>query len=69
MRGGGEDKENKNLNLKSKNDEGGGDKESKNLNLKSENDCPDETQNHPGVSVHNILSTNILQTNLNQRNS
>ena len=47
----------------------GGDKESKNLNLKSENDCPDETQNHPGVSVHNILSTNIFQTNLNQRNS
>ena len=69
MMRGGEDKENKNLNLKSKDDEGGGDKENKNLNLKSKDDGPDETQNHPGVSVHYILSTNILQTNLNQRNS
>ena len=35
------------------------------LDLEAENDCPDETQDHPGVPVHNILRTNVLQADLN----
>ena len=34
------------------------------LDLEAENDSPDETEDHPGVAVHNVLSSNILQPDL-----
>ncbi len=34
------------------------------LDLEAENDGPDEPEDHPGVPVHNVLRTDILQTHL-----
>ena len=34
------------------------------LDLETENDGPDESQDHPGVSVNNVFSPDVLQSDL-----
>ncbi len=34
------------------------------LDLEAENDGPDEPEDHPGVPVHNVLRTDVLQAHL-----
>ncbi len=37
------------------------------LDLEAENDGPDEPEDHPGVPVHNVLCTDILQAHLSHK--
>jgi hypothetical protein len=37
------------------------------LDLEAENDSPDEPEDHPGVPVHNVLRTDVLQAHLSHK--
>ena len=34
------------------------------LDLEAEDDCPDKSQDHPRVAIHNVLCSNVLKSHL-----